>query len=237
MKKYLSNSDWEKIDIYQQNIKMKKETLYIVVLAGGLKETGEVHDFVKYRLDKASEIFWEEIKKRNCKIICMGGGTYHKPPILNKGKFVIHESSSCAHYLLSKGIPPENLLREWASYDTIANGYFCFLNYIIPLEIKDIKIITSQFHMPRTKTIFNYFNSLTSNNVSFEYIETENTGISDQILKFRSEKENSSKILFEENIVKKINSMKDFTEWFYLGHNAYKSIIQYKNNDKINKTY
>ena len=42
----------------------------------------------------------------------MGGGTYHKPPIHNKGKFVIHESSSCLHYLLSE-YPPENLLREW----------------------------------------------------------------------------------------------------------------------------
>jgi hypothetical protein len=37
--------------------------------------------------------------------------------------YVIHEGTSCAAYLVQKyGVPPDHILKEWSSYDTIANG-------------------------------------------------------------------------------------------------------------------
>lgn len=207
---------------------------YIFVLAGGIKENNKPHNFVIKRLDKSIELYQ---KSNNSKIIILGGGTYHKPPGLDSNNYVIHESTSCAKYLIDKGINEKDILREWYSYDTIANGYFAFLNYIQPLNIEKCYIITSQFHMERTKTIFNYFNYIICNNkINLTYIETSNL-LNDNILNSRIIREKNSNRNFINNIVKKNNSLKDFSLWFYTEHNAYKSNISYYQDYSINKTY
>ena len=208
--------------------------MYIFVLAGGIDKNNEPNIFVKKRLDKAIELY--NLTSNNI-IIVLGGGTYHKPPGLDLNKYVVHESTSCANYLISKGINPDKIIREWASYDTIANGYFAFINYIIPLKINNCYVVTSEFHMNRTKTIFDYFNKLIMNgNISLQYIETENN-IENNILKVRSEREMNSNNNFVNNIVKKISNVKDFSLWFYTEHNAYKSKISYYHDYSISKTY
>ena len=94
------DNSWEKLNSSQNLIELdddknnKIENL-ICVLAGGLQENGEPHEFVKKRLDKAIELY--DTKKSH--ILVLGGGTYHKPPFLNKDGFIIHESTSCAIYL------------------------------------------------------------------------------------------------------------------------------------------
>ena len=115
----LNLDGWEKKDkvIKQTSRKFRyvndNQILYIFVLAGGLQENGEVHSFVKRRLDKAIEIYNEIIEYKPCKIIVMGGGTYHKPPVLNESNYVIHESSSCAVYLTQHGnIEPPPIYEE-----------------------------------------------------------------------------------------------------------------------------
>ena len=169
----------------------------------------------------------------------MGGGTYHKPPILNESNYVIHESSSCALYLTQHGnIESKNIYREWSSYDTIANGYYACLNYIQPLGIKEFTLITSEFHMQRAKVIFDYFNSiLFKDKLTIHYIETPNDEMEIGVLKERSDREHKSKSNFQTNIVQEKRTILDFTTWFYEQHGAYKSIIYYQQNDKINKSY
>lgn len=241
-------TDWEKNNIYNQtnseslnnnanNKKKNSITKYIFVLAGGLKENGEVNNFVQLRLDKAIELYKKHILKGfNCKIFVFGGGTYHKPPFLNESNYVIHESTSCAYYL-NQFIDETNIYREWSSYDTIANGYYAFLNFILPLEIKEFTLITSEFHMERSMEIFKYFNKICTNNKSkISFISTQNI-IEEEIFKIRKERERNSLENFKTNIVSKIKNLKDFTEWFYQKHNAYKAIIHYKENKKINNTY
>lgn len=234
---------WEKVN--NNNIKQnntynntkKDDIYYIFVLAGGLKHNGEVHDFVKWRLHKAYELYILN-NDRSCKIIVMGGGTYHKPPILNENNYVIHESTSCALYLNNMGIPPEDIYREWSSYDTIANGYYAFINYIGPLKINECDIITSSFHMPRVKTIFHYFNCIfMNNNLVMNFIETENNNIDNGVLHERMKREYKSRLNFEKNITNKIHSVSMFSKWFYEKHGAYKSLISYVENSKINKSY
>lgn len=221
--------------LYQTN----NEKFYIFVLAGGLQENGEVHEFVKTRLDKAIEIYNEIIEYQPCKVIVMGGGTYHKPPILNESNYVIHESSSCALYLTQHGnIEPKNIYREWSSYDTIANGYYAYLNYIQPLDIKEFTLITSEFHMPRAKVIFDYFNTiLFQDQLYIHFIETPNNEMEEGVLKKRCEREHKSKLNFQKNIVQEKQSITDFTTWFYEQHGAYKSIIYYQQNEAINRSY
>ena len=131
----------------------------IFVLAGGLKNHNTLNDWVIDRLDLAYDIY----SKTNVKIICMGGGTYHKPSIINEYGYTVHESTICADYLVELGVNPKDIYREWSSYDTIANGYFAFMNYIYPLKLKNILVITSEFHMERVKIIFNWINSISLN--------------------------------------------------------------------------
>lgn len=221
--------------LYQTN----DETFYIFVLAGGLQEDGDPHNFVKERLDKAIEMYNEIIEYRPCKIIVMGGGTYHKPPILNESNYVIHESSSCALYLTQYGdVDPKDIYREWSSYDTIANGYYAYLNYIQPLDIKEFTLITSEFHMSRAKVIFDYFNTiLFQDQLNIHFIETPNNEMEEGVLKDRCEREHKSTINFQKNIVQEKRTISDFTTWFYEEHGAYKSIIYYQQNDTINKSY
>lgn len=208
--------------------------MYIFVLAGGIDNTNEPNNFVKKRLDKAIELY--NLTSNNI-IIILGGGTYHKPPELDSNNYVIHESTSCANYLINKGISPDKIIREWASYDTIANGYFAFLNYIIPFKMNECYIITSQFHMNRTKLIFNYFNNLIMNNsIDLKYIETENV-IKKDILKVRMDRERQSDNNFKENIVAHKDTIEKFSLWFYTQHNAYKSNISYYSDYQINDTY
>ena len=102
--------------------------------------------------------------------------------------------------------------------------------------MKNIIVITSKFHMERSKVIFNYFNKILSTNINIEYIETFDK-LDEEILKHRNNREKNSCLNFKKNIIDKLNNIQEFTGWFYTEHNAYKSIITYKNNKTINKSY
>lgn len=217
---------------------MEHKIHYIIVLAGGLTESGESHDFVKLRLDKAIDIYCDNIKKGiKTKIICLGGGTYHKPPNLNKLNYVIHESTSCAMYLVENGVNEYHIMREWSSFDTIANGLYCLTNFIIPLEMKNFDLITSNFHMPRSKLIFDYFIQFAKQKVEINYINVDDNIIPEEILIERNKREEKSFKNFKK-IIKTKTNLHDFIEWFYNEHNAYKAIVTYYPMDnKMKNTY
>jgi len=233
------NEKWEDLNIKirneNENNNLNKNNKIICICAGGINDIdGYPHDFVKKRLDYAIKIFNSE--KTKPIIIVLGGGTYHKSPYINKDKFVVHESTSCAKYLYEKGIPSTNIYREWSSYDTIANGFFVFTNYINYLDINDIIVISSDFHISRVKVIFDYFNKLFNNNKNIQYIETK-SNLEPEINKNRCIREEKSKNNFINNIVKKIHTPSQFIIWFYTKHDAYKSIVKYKVNNTINNSY
>ena len=235
------NTGWEKINNFtarnpnKNTVDLDFEIKNIIcVLAGGLTQTGSPHQFVIERLNKAIEIIEEN--PDNTIILILGGGTYHKPPFLNSENYVVHESTSCASYLIDKGINHSKIIREWSSYDTIANGFFAFSNYINFLDLNNIHVITSDFHMSRAKLIFNYFNGLFNKNYKIIYWETV-SNIEKETFRRRVEREKGSFNSFKKNIVDKINTPQKFINWFYMHHKAYTSFIEYKNNPNINDTY
>ncbi|EIE22087.1 hypothetical protein COCSUDRAFT_16982 [Coccomyxa subellipsoidea C-169] len=90
----------------------------------------------------------------HCPLLCLGGGTPHKPAIIGPSGHVIHESTSCANYLRAKGVSAASILNEVSSYDTVGNGFFALTIHAIPAGWRRCSIVTSAFHMPRSRAIF-----------------------------------------------------------------------------------
>ena len=67
-----------------------------------------------------------------CPVVLLGAGTPHKPPVIDAGGYVLHESTAYADFLLQRGIPAGDLLKEAQSYDTVGNAYFSLLQHALP---------------------------------------------------------------------------------------------------------
>jgi len=189
----------------------------IFVLAGGLDNNNNINEWTKRRLDIAHQLYIEGIK-----IVCLGGGTYHKPANLNKLGYVVHESTASSNYLISLGVKPNDIYKEWGSYDTIANGYFAYTNFILPLKLKNILVITSKFHIDRTKLIFDWIKSITLGIHNIQYISASDYGIDNNIIKARNNREKDS-INKLKIIINDIDNINKFVKWFYEDHKAYAS--------------
>jgi hypothetical protein len=204
----------------------------IFVLAGGLNKEGLCHKFVIDRLDTAYKIY----KTYPRKIFCIGGGSYHTPPIINGAHYVIHESTSCAEYLIKTGVSPNDIYKECASYDTIANGVFSFTNFIIPLNLTNIILITSEFHMERTKIIFDWMKEVFKCDIHISYISTPNTNLDKTVLEIRKEREKNSINNLKQYLINKYNNLEKFHKWFYTEHKAYCSDSEMRRTSDITST-
>jgi hypothetical protein len=222
-------SGWKLTQVYPQvhrdlvnKIELNDDILYycydaIIVLAGGISNEGLVHPWVERRL-YASYLFY---KNRKTKIICLGGGSYHIPAICNSDGFIIHESTSCAEYLINLGIDSKDVYKEWSSYDTIANGYFGFTNHIIPMNLKRVLVITSDFHMDRSREIFNWMNRLYNNILDIKYYRVTDDELDNDIISIRRSRERDSLNNLKDHVIPKIKTIQEFHKWFYEEHKAY----------------
>jgi hypothetical protein len=216
---------WEFIDHKYIDIKKPKiknfnlEIDGIFVLAGGIDSNGFCYPWVIRRLNLAYNIH----KSTNKPIFCLGGGSYHVAPILNKNNFAIHESTSCSEYLISLGVEPNMIYKEWSSYDTIANGYFGFVNHIIPLGLKNIVLITSEFHIERSKVIFDWMKNIFNCQININYMSITDKDLNKDVINHRIIREKKSKENLEKNVISKIQNIKSFHKWFFTEHEAYKS--------------
>ena len=136
--------------------------------------------------------------------------------------YTIHESTSCAEFLIKRGIPSTNIYKEWASYDTIANGYFMFLKFILPFKMKKVLVITSEFHMDRTRVILQWLCNIFNSNIHIVYRSTNNI-IDKSDLELRIQREKKSVESLQEKVIHKVRNLEEFTRWFYTEHKAYSS--------------
>lgn len=222
---------------------VKSESLEaILVLAGGQLPGGGLPVWVERRLDKALQL--QKLNGPECRIVCLGNGTPYRRPLLTPEGFVIHESSSCAEYLIRKGVPVSVLLKEWGSYDTIGNGFFALTQHAIPRRWRRMAVVTSDFHMPRSRAIFEwvfglqgagtsiqpqannrpvvYFTTSGSRSQGFilQYHSVSDDGIDPSIIEARRVKERKSL----ENLMilsPGISTLSDFHAWFHAEHKCY----------------
>jgi len=189
----------------------------ILVPGGGLLQDGSLPPWViaraKYALSVKDDCRW---------FILLSGGTVHKPPPVNADGFPLFESRELAKHLVSAGIKPDRILTEISSYDTIGNAHFARLLFTEPLQLKKLLIITSEFHMPRTKAIFEWVFHLPPLPFKYrlDYKSTPNESLSSQALAARILREERS-LANLGKIIPKINTLDKFIKWLYTEHTAY----------------
>ena len=207
----------------------------ILIPGGGVRKEGVLPLWVKRRFDKVLEIYNNEY------VIALSAGTNLKPPPLDKQGFPIFESVAGANYLASEKIDPRMILVETCSYDTIGNAFFARIIHIEPRKFKKLLIITSEFHMPRTESIFKWVFSLhpTYSDYELSFLSVTDDGIEKSVLQARkiAEKGNLAKF----NITKKsIHSFEELHKWLFTKHDAYSTTVRslpQKLSEKLLKTY
>ena len=84
------------------------------------------------------------------------------PRIIMSGKHEIFgdatktEAERMKQYAISKGTPRKNILKEEDSMNTIGNAFFTLKNILKPRKWNKILVVTSDYHLTRTKFIFQH---------------------------------------------------------------------------------
>jgi uncharacterized SAM-binding protein YcdF (DUF218 family) len=185
----------------------------VLILGGGVRERAELPPWAQARFDRALERANGEV------FVCLSAGTTHRPPPLDHG-YPILESVAGARYLMTQGIAPDRIRIEALSLDTIGNAYFAKLLHVDPAKWSRLLVVTSEFHMPRTRAIFEWVFGFEAGRYSVEFDASPNTGMSDTVLALRSEKERRS-LNGLQLLRQKIHSLPQLHEWMFSEHGAY----------------
>ncbi|PRW39255.1 Rossmann-like alpha beta alpha sandwich fold [Chlorella sorokiniana] len=163
-----------------------------------------------------------------CPIVLLGAGTPHKPPVIDEAGFVLHESTAYAAYLMRRGVPAGDLLKECQSYDTVGNGFFSLFMHALPANWRRIAVVTSDFHMPRTQATFDFIYGLAGQQLhgdprwfKLEYRPVSDAGIFDaDVLEARREKEAAAVATWQRNTAH-IHTLADLHSWLFATHLCY----------------
>ena len=198
----------------------------IIILGGGQNVDGTLPEWVIDRCKIAIKIY--NSNPNSYKMITTSAASYHNPILLDNG-FPVYEATSMANYLISNGVSENSIYKEWTSFDTIGNIYFSKTTITDIRNWYDLIIITSDFHMKRSKMIADYLFPLNNLTYNITYLSV-NHEIDIDFSK-RIEREDKSIITFK-NSIKNLDTLDKFHEWLYTQHDCYKSVV--KNINKIN---
>ena len=168
----------------------------ILVLGGGLPESSTNPPiYVKERCDIAAKIYQRTSKNTQTKILTLSAGTAHSPQLLNANGLPVWEATVSATYLMDElSIPASSIYVETTSYDTISNAFFARTNFVDFAGWKRLLMITNEFHIERTKAIFDWVFEVTSNQNEYHlyYFSAPNTGLSERAVEARKTRERKS---------------------------------------------
>ena len=186
----------------------------VLVLGGGVREGGELPPWVLCRFDRALEVSGQ------APIVCLSAGTVHRPPPLNSEGYPWLESVAGAAHLLRCGVPDDRIQVEALSYDTIGNAYLTKLVHVDPAGWRKLVVITSEFHMPRSRDIFEWVYGLTPGRYELTFEATPDTGIDARLLARRQAKE-ADALRAVQTVKARIRNLPDMHRWFMTEHKAY----------------
>ena len=197
----------------------------VIILGGTLNKDSTLPDFVINRLNKALEY-----KEQTKYYILSSKNSYHRETILDKNQKAIDECSVMGNYLLNHGISPNKILMEAWSLDTIGNAYGVLTMHCLPRCFTELLVITSDFHIPRTKAIFTKVFTLYPL-LKFQ-LEFKSSNSNIKI----SEKEKNSLKKWKENS-SKFKNLQDIHQFIFMNHNAYSIVKSHQDTKYSQENY
>lgn len=199
--------------------KVMTEQDAVIILGGGLTAIGEPTPWVISRLDRALEY------PGSPTLVVLGSGTPHKPPPIDALGFPVNECSAMARYLIDRGCPANRIVMEACSADTIGNAYFARVIHAEPRGWRRLAVITSEFHMTRSKAIFERVFALPSgtranSSFSLEFSTTPNTGLDQESIESRRDRERKSLTTWLWK-ARTFTSIQSLSEWLFSEHQCY----------------
>ncbi len=155
-------------------------------------------------------------------LLCSGAGTPHRPPVLGAGgRFVLHEGTACCDYLArAHALPASALLKECASYDTLGNAWFSLTQHALPAGWRRPLVVTSAFHMPRSRAAFEWVFALPGAALAPRFLSTPDGALSAPVGAARAAREAASLASLRDNAAR-ITTMPAFHAWLYGTHMCY----------------
>jgi hypothetical protein len=118
----------------------------IVVLGAAVNDDGSLSVPARQRAVRAAMLLTAGVAPR---IIFTGRCSLTAPEAP-----AVSEAAAMAAYAESLGAPREAILLEEESRDTIGNAYFVGRKFLEPNGWSSIRVVTSDFHVPRTTWVF-----------------------------------------------------------------------------------
>ena len=191
-----------------------------IIIPGGGSQRGETPEslptYVVARLNAALEYYQHQRlhgHSGTLVFIVLSQGTTHRPNYVNKLGWPVTESTSEALYLLHEAkrrgiaVRPQDILRENLSLDTIGNAFFTRVIHCDVAGFRRLHVITSRFHLARTKAIFEFIFGCVP---TFKPYILSFQGTLDQVvgdvLAARVEREKTSLASFHHMITSKFNT-------------------------------
>lgn len=186
----------------------------IFVPGGGIRDGGTLPPWSAARFDHVLALETE------APVVCLSVATPHVPPPLTSTGFPIRECAAGAYYLMERGIAPERIRLEALSLDTIGNAYFAKLLHVDPAGWQRLLIVTSEFHMARTRAIFEWVFGFDPGRYELNFAATPNLGLSPEAAAARSAKEQQGlerlRLTQQE-----VRTAADLHQWIFTRHDAY----------------
>jgi len=211
----------------------------IVVPGGGLTSEGEPAPWVHRRLHQAAAMYKERLQAgETCFIVTLSVGTPHKPmPISPKSGFQVMEAEAGASCLIREHqIAPEHVFEENWSLDTIGNAYMLRAMHTDVASWRKLIILNNEFHMMRTKAIFEKVFSLVPlppfGEYELDFVEIPNDGLEGEVLASRKEREAKSTASFQANSAE-VMTMQQMHTFLFVNHMAYASKRLLKERDPV----
>jgi len=138
----------------------------------------------------------------------------------------VTECAAAAKVLMAAGVAPERILQEAWSLDTIGNAYFS-VDLVRKMGWKRVLVVTNEFHMPRTRRIFDWmagiYEAEYGGKVIINFKAVADVGLSAEQLAVRRDKEAKSLVAFESRTVPRVDDMKSLASFLFTEHDAYRT--------------
>lgn len=169
----------------------------LIVLAGGVRADGSLPTIPQKRVETGVRLLEEGVAPY---IIMSGRYGFRLDHIQQVPP--VSEAEAMGKFAISLGVPSERILLELSSKDTLGNAFFTKTLFLEPRGWKKVTVVTSDFHLPRTKYLFDL---VLGPEYETDYISTPTEGAPESTAEFEKWEGKSLKVFtqfFEDGAIK-----------------------------------